>query len=363
MDLYDVCIIGGGASGLAAAASLDGSADVCILEKNEKCARKLLATGGGRCNITNIHAPGKEETITFFKSLGLFLHHDEDGRYYPYSNQAADVAEILLSAVSKKNTKVYTGFSAGSVRYDAADGGKFFVSDGEKTIASRRLILATGGKSYPQFGTSGDGFRIAKSLGHTVKRVYPVLAPVECADMPELAGIRARGRVKLYKDGQEIDRSEGEIQFTKTGLSGICIFDLTLNIKAEEGEDPRSAMKRFEIGMDLAPDITAGELEGRGFSFGIVTGRLAAVVPPEKLKDFRLRVSGVGGWKNAQCTAGGVSLEEVDTDTMESRLIPGLYFTGEVLDIQYKCGGFNLQNAWSTAMKAARDINSKSEIR
>lgn len=357
MDRYDVCIIGGGASGLAAAAALDGDLRVCIVEKNGSCGRKLAATGGGRCNITNAGAPGADETIAFFRELGLEVYRDSEGRYYPYSNRAEDVTEILLASVSKKNTVIHTGFSAGSVSYDASECGKFSVSDGKKTVTADRLIVAAGGKSYPQLGTTGDGFAIAKSLGHTVERVYPVLAPVECRDMPDLAGVRARGRAVLYRDGREADRSEGEIQFTRDGLSGICIFDLTLSIRAEVGEDPRKAVRRFEIGLDLAPDFTREQLAERTTSFGIVTGRLAELIPPAGLKDFRLRVSGVKGWKSAQCTAGGVRLEEIDMDTMESRLIPGLYFTGEVLDIQYRCGGFNLQNAWSTGIKAARHIS------
>ena len=361
MNLYDVCIIGGGASGLAAAAAMDGDLSVCILEKNDKCGRKLLATGGGRCNITNAKAPGTEETVGFFEELGLLLHHDDEGRFYPYSNQAADVAGILLAAISKKNTQVYTGFSADSVRYEASEGGKFFVSDGTRTVTSRRLIIATGGKSYPQFGTTGDGFRLAKDLGHTIERVYPILAPVSCEAMPDVAGVRARAKVKLYKDGREVDSSEGEVQFTKEGLSGICIFDLTLNIRAEDGEKPAQAMKRYEIGLDLAPDLTEEQVRNRASSFGIVTKKLADAVPPEKLKDLRFQVAAVGGWKSAQATAGGVSLDEVREDTMESKIVPGLYFTGEVLDIQYKCGGYNLQNAWITALRAARAINSSSE--
>ena len=241
MKYYDVCIIGGGAAGLAAAASLRDDLNVCILEKNASPGRKIMVSGGGRCNITNAAASGAEDTVRFFRELGIELYHDSEGRYYPYSNRAADVVEALLASISKKNTKVYTEFSARSV---VSERGKFSVSDGSRTVRAERLLIAAGGKSYPQLGTTGDGFVLARKLGHKVNRVYPVLTPVICEDMPDFAGIRAKGDVTLRKDGVVCDRSSGEIQFTRDGVSGICIFDLTASMKAEEGEDPSEAMKR-----------------------------------------------------------------------------------------------------------------------
>ena len=353
MRYYDVCIIGGGASGLAAAASLSGALNVCILEKSRP-GRKILASGGGRCNITNANADGFSDTVDFFRGLGLELYEDEEGRCYPYSNRAEDVVDVLLADIEQKNTDVITGFSASEVSYGD---GKFSVSDGRETVEAGRLIIATGGKSYPQMGTTGDGFKLAKQLGHRVSRVYPVLTPIECEDMPDFAGLRARGALTLLKDGAPEAKSRGEIQFTKDGISGICAFDLTLYMGAEEGERPEEAMKRYQISIDFAPDFTREEVESRNSSFGIVTGRIAEAVAPEVLKDFRLKVSGTKGWKNAQCTAGGVDLSQVNDVTCQSEIIPGLYFTGEVLDIQFQCGGFNLQNAWSTGRRAAAHIN------
>lgn len=354
MSNYDVCIIGGGAAGLAAAAALKDNYRVCILEKNSVPGKKIMASGGGRCNITNANAPGASDTVAFFKNLGLELYCDAEGRYYPYSNQASDVVEILLATIDNKNTKIYTGFSASSI---TTEGGKFCISDGNTQITSDKLILATGGKSYPQLGTTGDGYSMARKLGYVVNRVYPVLAPIEIEDMPPLKGIRAQGVATLIKDGVAIDSEAGEIQFTEDGVSGICIFNLTMGIKAEEGEKPLDAMKRYQISLNLAPDISDEDLASRNSSFGIVTSRLAEVVTPNELHDYRLQVKGIKGWKNAQCTAGGVDVSQVNMDTMESRIHPGLYLTGELLDLQYKCGGFNLQNAWETGIKAANHIN------
>ena len=356
MNKYDVCILGGGAAGLAAAASLKDNLKVCILEKNRRPGKKIMASGGGRCNITNVSAQGVNETIEFFSRQGLQLYCDREGRYYPYSNQASDVVDILLTTITKKNTKIYTEFSADSIR---VEGGKFSVYSDKQVVEADRLIIATGGKSYPELGTTGDGFTLARKLGHNVNRVYPILAPVECVDIPNLKGIRAQGIATLLRDGVAIDSERGEIQFTQDGLSGICIFNLSMSIKAEAGENIRDAMARYQIELDLAPDFAPEDIERRDSSFGIVTKRLADIISPADLKQVRFQVKGVKGWKNAQCTAGGVSLEEINEGTMESRLIPGLYFAGEVLDVQYKCGGFNLQNAWQTGIKAATDINEK----
>ena len=358
MNKYDVCILGGGAAGLTVAASLKDKLKVCILEKNRRPGKKIMASGGGRCNITNASALGVNETIEFFRRQGLELYCDQEGRYYPYSNQASDVVDILLTTIKKKNTKIYTEFSADSIN---VEGGKFSVYSGKQVIEAEKLIIATGGKSYPELGTTGDGFTLARKLGHTVNRVYPILAPVECEDMPNLKGIRAQGVATLFRDGVAIDGERGEIQFTQDGLSGICIFNLSMSIRAENGENIREAMARYQIELDLAPDFAPEEIEKRDTSFGIVTKKLASFISPADLKHARFQIKGVKGWKNAQCTAGGISMAEINKDTMESLLIPGLYFAGEVLDVQYKCGGFNLQNAWQTGIKVALDINKKTK--
>ena len=367
--IYDVCIIGGGAAGLAAAASFHKDTSVCILEKNPVPGKKILATGGGRCNITNKACPECEKTREFFRKLGIETTADEEGRYFPYTNRASDVVKVLVTAQESSVESMY-GFTVTGVSRSTAEGTETFTVAGEtgpdrkkSTVCTKKVLLTTGGKAAPQYGTAGDGYSIARALGHTVTKVYPILSGIECeadnVDFAGLKGIRAKGRATLLKDGKAIAEETGEIQFTKDGISGICIFNLTPHIRAEEGETVRDAMRRYRMSLDLAPDFSEADIKGRRSSFGIVTEQLAEAVAVDELKDWKLQVTGVKGWRDAQATAGGVSLEEVNMETMESRIVPGLYFAGEILDIQGPCGGYNLQNAWETGIKAASGMESK----
>lgn len=361
MTIYDICIIGGGAAGLTAAASIHHNLKGCVLEKNEVPGRKLMATGGGRCNITNRACDDKEMALEFFKSMGLETHEDPEGRYYPYSNQAADVVKTLLLQAQNNNVEIITQFAATEVQYSD---GHFIISDAKgRSIAASRVLLAPGGKAAPQFGTTGDGYGIARAFGHTINKVYPILTGITCGDFRDIKGVRARGKVSLYRENRLLAAETGEIQFTADGLSGICVMNLTMHIRSEDGEPIAEALQKYQLKLDLAPDFTASSLAGRSSAFGIVTEKLAARISPNQLKDWRLPVKGVKGWKDAQCTAGGVALEEIDIETMESKLRPGLYFAGEILDRQGPCGGFNLQNAWETGLKAARAINEEEQKR
>ena len=363
---YDVCIIGGGAAGLAAAVSIDRSLKTCILEKNPIPGRKLLATGGGRCNLTNAACASSRKTLDFFASIGLETRLEEEGRYYPYSGRASDVVKILADRADEAGRDLYLNCEVRSIQ---KQDGRFLIRAEEKSARGGardavpvsfdcgRVLLACGGKAGPQYGTTGDGYRLASSLGHSVNRVYPILTAVECGNMEDLKGIRARGKVTLKKDGVPLASETGEIQFTGDGISGICVFNLTPLIRAGEGETLQEALGRFEVCLDLAPDLTDERLEGRESSFGILTEALAERVPVEEIRDWRLPVRGVKGWRQAQCTGGGIPLSEADPVTMESRCCGGLYLAGEILDRQGPCGGYNLQNAWETALAAAEAIN------
>ena len=247
------------------------------------------------------------------------------------------MVRVLETAVRSGNCTVLTETAAEGVERNASGEG-FRIRTSGDTIEADMILLAAGGKAAPKFGTTGDGYRLAKQLGHHVTRLYPILTGIECGDFRDLKGIRARGKVTLLEDGQVRAEETGEIQFTQDGLSGICVFNLTPQIHAREGEPPAEAMKRYRLSVDLAPDFTQ-----------------------EQIKDWKLPVLGIKGWNHAQCTAGGVCIEEVDMDTMESRLVPGLYFAGEIIDAQGPCGGFNLQNAWETWIKAARAIAAAGE--
>ncbi len=365
MKKYDVCIIGAGASGLAAAASMSDGIKICLMEKNDIPGKKVMATGGGRCNITNAACINKALTLEFFKSLGLETYQDDEGRYFPYSNHAPDVVGILMRAVEGKDVDIITGTVANGIRQvneKAGDGERFQIEytarGGKKgSVAADNVLLAAGGKAAPQLGTTGDGYGMARALGHRVERVYPILTAIECGDLSDIKGVRAKCRISLYRDRALLISELGEVQFTADGISGICVFDITPYIRAEEGESFIQALRHFSVELDLAPDFDEEEIFRRESTFGILSEKLAQKVGIDELKRWRLPVKGVKGWKQAQCTAGGVTLDEIDMETMESRLVEGLYFSGEIINVQGPCGGYNLQNAWETGIKAASALN------
>ncbi len=354
MRNYDVCIIGGGASGLAAAASLSSHFNTILLEKNKILGRKIMATGGGRCNITNTACVHCDLTLEFFKSLGLALYHDHEGRYYPYSNQARDVARVLCQRIKENGVNIVTESPVSRIEKTPRG---FNVITQERSYEAGRVILATGGKAAPSMGSTGDGYGLLRSLGHETTAIYPILTGIECGNMQELKGIRARGKVSLFRDDILLSEETGEIQFTADGISGICVMNLTMHITACKGLSIKESLKRYYLKLDLAPDFTQEEIYSRKSSFGILTYALSKHVGIDEIKSWKLPIRGIKGWKNAQCTAGGIKMDEVDLKTMQSRIVPKLYLTGEILDIQGKCGGFNLQNAWETGIKAAEHIN------
>lgn len=354
---YDVIVVGGGAAGLAAASLLDSKVKACIIEKNKTPGRKIAATGGGRCNITNRACENRKSVLDFFKSLGLETYCDEEGRYYPYSNKASDVTKVLLDEIQRKKIDIVTEASVENI---ATEDGRFLVDyTGGNRLACDYLVLATGGKAAPQFGTTGDGYRLARNMGHSIKKIYPILTGIQCGDFHSLKGVRARGRVSLYKDDVMVAEETGEIQFNESGISGICVMNLTLNIKGEKGEAFEDMISRYSLLLDMAPDFTEEEISKRTTTFGILSEKLSGKIGLDEIKHWKLPIKGVNGWKDAQSTAGGVDIDEINIDTMESKIKNDLYIIGEILDIQGPCGGYNLQNAWETAIKAAKHINSK----
>ena len=424
---YDICIVGGGASGLAAAIAAlqaEPGRSVLILEKNREAGRKIRATGSGRCNITNAAAEGYLRVLTFFRSVGIATRTYPNGLVYPYSESAADVQEALVAAVTSLGGIIELdatvvaaepaassdGGGAADVTDGATDRGPagFVVTyqthadDGApvvRTCTADRLILAAGGKAGPQYGTVGDGYKLAAAFGHEVVKPIPVLTQVECAGdgCEPLSGIRARGRVSLYRrspDGlidngapapesteQLLFEEDGEIQFTFYGLSGIAVFNMTRMMRLTGG----LKFADFSVGINLYPedDVTGFLLEKRSLG-GTAASLLNTVLKPAladyvlaragidrtaaaarlsdadvariagTVHDLRFTPTGLHGWKDAQCTSGGVTLTEVDPDTCESLLCKGLYLTGELLDYDGPCGGFNLTHAWLTGINAGR---------
>ena len=413
---FDICIIGGGAAGMVAgiaAARKNPSLSVVIVEKMEAVGKKVAAAGNGRCNLSNIKAPEWEKTSAFFSSCGLLTRIDSEGRVYPHSEDGRDVANCLESEAKSLGVEIMTRRQVSAVeRASNKDGETEFrvtavfnkpkahhstAEDADIIITAKKLLVATGGKSKPKLGTSGDGFTIAKALGHTVNRLIPILTGVETEEDVEtlgLSGIREKCAVSLYKDGDMVFSDKGEIQFADYGVSGIVVFDMTRFMDLEEGD--KEGFKKYSIEVDFLPDFddntlaqmikermpAAGAGAGEGASAGADAGAGASTIaggccetllcswvkaPIAKaildaarteeeilngLKRFALHPKNLKGWDMAQVTRGGIPLGEIDEATGESKLVPNLYFAGEIVDKDFQCGGFNLQHAWTTGIRA-----------
>ena len=427
----DVVIAGGGASGLAAAIELGLRApglDVLVIEKLPEPGRKIRATGSGRCNISNTGAAGFNRIMEFFREIGLVTRSYENGLVYPYSESAADVAALLAERAASLGVRFACGEELMSVKYlpaslvsDAAPGSRnvFILEsvikdrDGLRSITTHAsfVILAMGGKAGPSYGTIGDGYRIARNLGHSVVTPAPALTGIECDEWDAghepcgitLGGTRSAGVISLYKDPAEAFGEEtkvfeeaGEIQFTRYGLSGICVFNMTRHMRYDRraGE----SLDQFLVKADLFPDGDIAEyIRDRQSSRFAHTpaGEILRTVLKEPLADYVIAAADNGpdengriledrplaslsdedvrmiarhvhalefhpvqirGWNDAQVTMGGVSLDEINEATSESLLVSGLYITGELADRDFQCGGYNLSNAWLTGLAAADDI-------
>lgn len=396
-----IAIIGGGAAGMMAAISaarvIPGS-QIAILEKNEQLGKKILATGNGRCNFSNrncIHEDyvgedtgivkkvldlmSPRDTIELFEKFGVLAREESQGRFYPYSEQALSVRDALAAELEYQNINLLLNSSIAKAE-KTDDGFLLTAADGDR-IEAKALIIATGGKAGSQFGSTGDGYGIAKGFGHTLVRPLPALVQIISPDndLKGLKGVRAKGTVSLYVNNKFVAEERGEIQFTDKGLSGICVFDLTRYMREDCG---------YEINIDLYPDFTWTELFDKlavrkeylkdrtveAFLDGMMNkklipvylkrwnvnnnSKLSGVTYDELkslcavLKEWRIAVNGTKGWTDAQVTKGGVNTAEIYYDTLESRLINGLYFAGEVLDVAGRCGGWNLQWAWSSGYMA-----------
>ncbi len=375
--MFDICIIGGGAAGMVAAisaAQADSSLKILLFEKKEKMGRKIIASGNGKCNLSNVACASYKEIESFFCDLGLITRKDAEGRVYPHTEESKSVYEALKNRIEFLGIKYMTNAEVVSVKKKK----NFFISLDNQSFESEKLLIATGGKSAPQFGTTGDGYRWAKDFGHHVQKLIPVLTAVETEEnMEQFAGIRAKGEVSLIYKREKIFKELGEIQFTKTGISGICVFNLSRFLLIPEGTSFKDGFKDYVINIDFLPDILDIEtyLKKRkmlnGFSEKNVLKFLVKDAVAEKifeiskgnlremgrlLKAFPVKPKTVRGWNFAQVTKGGVSLEEINMETMESRICKNLYFAGEVIDFDGPCGGFNLQNAWETGIKAGKGM-------
>lgn len=381
-------------------------AKVALIEKNAKPGRKLLMTGNGRCNLTQAEydtrrlvekygrngkflfsaftAFGVRETLDFFHGRGLPTRPEDDGRIFPASERAGDVLNVLMGYAQSGGVTFMTGHSVAGLE---AENGRITgarLADGS-TVNARSFIICTGGKSYPATGSTGEGFEWLKSLGHTITPLKPSLAPITVKEtwLRDAEGASFAGaELTVYQGGKKKSTITGDGVFTRNGMSGPAALNASREIGAllESGE--------VTITLDLLPGISAAELDARvrkvfGFNMNrlirniiteLITPKLAPVfmklagIDPETqvnkvsreqrialvkhVKGLPMTVAGIGGFDRAMVTRGGVSLKEVDSKTMRSKVIENLYLAGEVLDIDGPTGGYNLQVCWSTGYVA-----------
>ncbi|MBR4240685.1 MAG: aminoacetone oxidase family FAD-binding enzyme [Eubacterium sp.] len=369
----NIVVIGGGASGIACAIKTklnNPDCSVTVLEHLDEPCKKIFATGNGRCNITNKYAPGFETTKNFFESIGLVLRESEDGRMYPYSNQASSVVETLVSNCRKLNINIVTSCTVKSAEKTAET---FSVFTDKGVFSGDVLVLATGGKAQSALGSDGSGYSLAQTFGHKISALSPALVQLKSPNKNcrALKGIRAKCLVKLVI-GDEIAKEEfGEVLFTDYGLSGIVVMNLSHLVCDEKIKNDN---QRYSAVIDFVPEMTEEELLSHYKKFGNFEGilplKLCTVLSRQAegneekmakyIKNWRLIISGTKGYEYAQITKGGIEKDELD-ESFQSKLCDNLYIIGELTDNQFPCGGFNLDFAWSSGVKAANKIAEQRE--
>lgn len=385
----NIAVIGGGASGLFAAISAKNeNTDVTIYEKEKRVGRKILATGNGRCNMTNTTASYNDyhsldikfiyptierfwvdQTLDFFENIGILWKEEDDGKVYPYSDTASAVLDVLRQKLEKSGVITECEFGVKKIK---KKNNQFIIEDknGNRKRADR-VIIATGGMAGAQLGSDGSGYKILEGFGHKITKLYPSLVQIrtETDTVKKLKGIKVNAKVSV---GDK--EKTGEVLFTDYGISGPPVFWLSSYIEGEK-----------EIALDIMPEYsytdisdmitkrvnTLGDIPLEDFFVGMLNKRVSqallkhiGVEPLSRLasslsrkeiqaissiiKNFKLQIKGTSTWNNAQVTKGGADVSQFNADTMESKLVKGLYCCGEVLDVDGDCGGYNLQWAWSS---------------
>ncbi len=397
-----VVVIGGGASGMMAALTAAEKAEnrVLLLERQQRLGRKLLATGNGRCNLTNTAAApahyhgqdpdfvrpalarfGPAEALAFFRELGLLTVTEEGGRVYPLSNAANSVLDVLRFALDRAGVEQRLACPVRGLER-RWEGGYAVLTD-EGRLGADQVILACGGAAGAKLGGVSDGYELLKPLGHKRTALYPALVQIRTApEYPRaLKGVRAQAELRLTSGSALLAESRGELQFTETGVSGPAAFDISraaatggegmyvhcgfLPIPVEELEALLLKRRTLFAGQS-AGELLTGMVHNRLGRMLVKYAGLDGNAPVSSLSDgdlgrlaractdFTLKVTGTEGFDNAQVTAGGVKTSGFDPQTLESWFCPGLFACGELLDIDGDCGGYNLQWAWASGRLAGR---------
>ena len=404
--MSSVIVIGGGPAGMIAAISAaECGARVSLLEKNEKLGKKLFITGKGRCNLTNaadieeffravisnpkflysaFYSFTNEQTIAFFESLGLKTKVERGGRVFPQSDHSSDVISALSRELSRRKADVLLHTEVKELIIEEGRAAGVLLSSGKKLYADA-VIVASGGISYPSTGSTGDGYRFAESCGHRVTELSPALVPMEVKEWyaKELMGLSLRNiQIRITEGKKKLYEEFGEMLFTHYGVTGPVI------LSASSVVGNRLKQKELTLHIDLKPALSEEQLDkrvlrefeanhNRQFKNAVDSlfpAKLKPVmvelseIPEDKkvheitkeerlrfvrlIKDFTMTLTNLRGYNEAIITKGGVSVKEVDPGTMESKKVSGLYFAGEVLDLDAVTGGYNLQIAWSTGYLA-----------
>lgn len=400
-----LAVIGGGASGLIAGITakriIKDNGRVVIFERMDRIGKKILATGNGRCNFTNMNTSvsdfyGKNpdfvkyalqkfnvyDTLDFFEELGIYPKEEDNGKMYPYSDQASSVLDVMRNELQRLNIEIVTGFDVKVINKNK--NGFRIISFSEEEINASKVIIAMGGCASPNLGSNGSGFTVLKSLGHTITKLNPALVQMKTKEniVKGLKGIKFMGNVKIIAKGEIVGEECGEVLFTDYGLSGPPIFQLSavsaINKDCAVLLDfmPELSEKDvFDILSERKKRLTGLTMEY--FFVGLFNKRIGNVIAKksgieklsfnvsnlnretiwsmaENIKGLYFDIIGQNGWNNAQVTSGGASTREFNDKTMESLKVNGLYASGEVFDIFGRCGGFNLQWAWSSGTLAGK---------
>lgn len=398
-----VAVIGGGASGMmAAVTAASEGARVILLEHKDRIGKKILSTGNGRCNFTNIHQEpicyhsedplfpwevvekfNAQAVISFFLQLGVYSKN-RNGYIYPNSDQASAVLDAFRMELDRLKVEIRTGVECREIRPGKKG---FTVLTDQGPVRADRVILCAGSKAAPTTGSDGSGYDLAKKLGHRILPVLPALTALKCEEkfFKSIAGVRANGSVSIWSGGECIAKDTGEIQLTDYGISGIPVFQVSRYASKLLYEK-----KEMDAVLDFMPDFTKEQtnafLRARAktrpdksaemFLIGLFHKKLCDLwirlseIPRQRkageltedeiarltslIKEFRVRVRETNPYDKAQVCCGGVDTREVDPETLESVYVPGIYFAGEILDVDGMCGGYNLTFAWASGYVAGK---------
>lgn len=395
-----VLVIGAGASGMMAAltAAETPCHQVVLLERQNRVGRKLMATGNGRCNLSNHHIspdryhgtyasfvrPALEyftaaDTVLFFQRLGLLTVSEDSGRIYPFSDHANSVVDVLRFALNERHIDLQCGCEVISIKKKASG---FHVAAADKDFFCDKLILACGGSAGSKLGGTDLGYRLLRSVGHEITALHPSLVQLrtDTFAIRGLKGIRTEAGLTLKRSGRTVLTHSGEVQFTDFGISGPAIFEISRQITGHEETllldllplwTEKDLLVFFQSRVPFAKELPGEELLSGTLhnrlgkvvlkNSGIEIPAVAAQYSPDQLRQlvhsikfFPLVIRGTMGMDQAQVTAGGACTKQFRPDTMESRICPGLFAAGELLDVDGDCGGFNLQWAWSSGRVAGK---------